>query len=162
MYNYEKKKLTNKFDDLIINGNDIIQSSVVVKKNLIKKVRYISEEKKLVTWEDYDLWLKISQITNKFTLINKCLGRYYISNDKKIKLKRFIANIKSFKQKYRSSIKKILIKYRLKEIWWVKYAHALNYYNEKNYSKAKQKLSLIKTNNKKNSYNIFYIKFKIF
>ena len=47
LYNYEKKKINNKFDDLIINGNDIIQSSVVVKKNLIKKVGYISEKKNL-------------------------------------------------------------------------------------------------------------------
>ena len=34
------------YDDLIINGNSIIQSSVVVKKDLIKKVGYISEKKK--------------------------------------------------------------------------------------------------------------------
>ena len=105
-YTIMKKKINNKFDDLIINGNDIIQSSVVVKKNLIKKVGYISEKKKLVTWEDYDLWLKISKITNKFSLINECLGKYYISNDKEIKHKRFITNIKNFKKKYNSSIKK--------------------------------------------------------
>ena len=52
-----------------------------------------------MTWEDYDLWLKISKITNKFSLINECLGKYYISNDKEIKHKRFITNIKNFKKK---------------------------------------------------------------
>ena len=101
LYDSFKNQFNSKFDELVINGNDIIQSSVVVKKNLIKKVGYISEEKNLVTWEDFDLWLKISKITNKFTRIEKCLGRYFISENKKEKHKRFLKNIKYFKKKYK-------------------------------------------------------------
>ena len=83
LYNYSKKKLDKKFDDLIVNGNDIIQSSVVVKKKFISKIGYISEKKTLISWEDFDAWLRISKKTNKFFLVNKCLGKYYISDDKK-------------------------------------------------------------------------------
>ena len=42
-YNHILKKPI--FDNLIINGNSIIQSSVVVKKSLIKRAGYLSEKK---------------------------------------------------------------------------------------------------------------------
>ena len=35
---YSQKNINIKFDDLIVNGNDIIQSSVVVKKKFISKI----------------------------------------------------------------------------------------------------------------------------
>ena len=40
LYNYSQKNINIKFDDLIVNGNDIIQSSVVVKKIYIKNWIY--------------------------------------------------------------------------------------------------------------------------
>ena len=39
LYESFKNNFQNKFDELIINGNDIIQSSVVIKKKFIKKSR---------------------------------------------------------------------------------------------------------------------------
>ena len=36
LYSYEKNKKKSKFEDLIVNGNDIIQSSVVLKKKIDK------------------------------------------------------------------------------------------------------------------------------
>ena len=98
LYDYKIKNQKIKFDDLILNGNNIIQSSVVVKKKILKKAKYFSSQKKLIAWEDFDLWLKIAKITNKFYLINKCLGSYYVSKDKNKKLKRFVKNIHEFKK----------------------------------------------------------------
>ena len=99
MYDSFKNQFNSKFDELVINGNDIIQSSVVVKKNLIKKLVIFLRKKNLVTWEDFDLWLKISKITNKFNYIEKCLGRYFISENKKEKHKRFFKKYKIFQKK---------------------------------------------------------------
>ena len=140
LYNSSKNRLKIKFDELIVNGNDIIQSSVVLRKNLIKKVGYISEKKNLVSWEDFDLWLKISQVTNKFNNIDKCLGKYFISENKKEKHKRFLNNIKHFKRKYKLSINKIMRKYNLDEIWWIHYARGLDDYNHGRYNEAKKSL----------------------
>lgn len=161
LYNNFKSQLKKKFDDLIINGNDIIQSSVVVKKKLIIKVGYISEDINLVTWEDFDLWLKISSITNKFNRINKCLGKYFISENKKEKHSRFINNIKNFIKKYQAPINKIMNKYNLNEIWWIQYAKGLDDYNRGKLNNAKKKLDKIKINNNRIKLNIAYIKFKI-
>ena len=64
-YLYDGKLKINKpiFDNLILYGNSIPQSNRSLKiYQLIKKVKLISEKKDLVTWEDFDLWIKISKI----------------------------------------------------------------------------------------------------
>ncbi len=162
LYNYSQKNINIKFDDLIVNGNDIIQSSVVVKKKFLSKIGYISEKKTIISWEDFDTWLRISKITNKFCLINKCLGKYHISDDKKKKHSRFISNIKHFKKKYKSSINQIMNKYNLKKIWWIEYALALESYNKKKYKIAKKKFNQLKIKDQRMNLNITFVKFKIF
>jgi glycosyltransferase involved in cell wall biosynthesis len=67
------------FDDLLIKGNQIFNSSVLVKKALIDKVGGLSEEPDLFAIEDYDLWLRISLLTNNFKYLNEVLGGYFVS-----------------------------------------------------------------------------------
>jgi len=70
--------------DLIMNGNNIINSSVVFKKSLIKNDnKLFDEDKRLVASEDYDAWIKISEITDKFFFINSELG-YYSTQEESI------------------------------------------------------------------------------
>ncbi len=66
------------YENLLNYGNALLNSSVVVKKEVIIKVGCISEEKDKVSWEDFDYWLRISKITNKFLYINEPLGYYWI------------------------------------------------------------------------------------
>src|ERR1019366_1373448 len=86
------------FSDLVINGNAICNSSVVVKKDLLIKIGGISEEKELVAVEDYDCWIRIAQIDKKFKYVNKCLGAYWIGNnmstasEKSFQVEQFVTN----------------------------------------------------------------------
>jgi len=66
------------FDDLLTYGNALLNSSVVVRKEILIKVGGISEDLDKISWEDYDCWLRISQITNKFLYINEALGFYWV------------------------------------------------------------------------------------
>lgn len=66
------------FQDLLVNGNTIPNSSVAVRKNLVEQVGYISEDRDFIAIEDYDLWLKISRVTNKFRDLGSSLGAYWI------------------------------------------------------------------------------------
>jgi glycosyltransferase involved in cell wall biosynthesis len=68
--------------DLLVNGNTISNSSVVVRKNIVKKVGRIDESKKMIAAEDYNLWLKIAETTDNFFYIPKILGSYLIGNEK--------------------------------------------------------------------------------
>ena len=52
-------------ENLCTKGNPIINSSVIVKKDILLKVDLISEDQSSLT-NDYHTWLKISLITNKF------------------------------------------------------------------------------------------------
>ena len=159
LYKYNRSLKEPVFDDLIVNGNSIIQSSVVVKKNLIKRAGYLSEKKNLVAWEDFDLWLKISKITERFYLIKKTMGYYYIPHNENNKLKRFINNIVQFKKVYKNEIKKIKFKNKINSIWWINYAEALMHYKNKNFDKSYFKIKDISTNSLKMNLNINLFKF---
>jgi glycosyltransferase involved in cell wall biosynthesis len=66
------------FVDLMMRGNPIANSSVVVRKELIDKVGGLGEDKSLVAVEDFDLWLKISRVTERFCYLSDSLGGYWL------------------------------------------------------------------------------------
>ena len=63
---------------MIEEGNAIGNSSVVVRKKILTKIGGISENENLVASEDYNTWLRIAEITDKFKYIKKRLGYYLI------------------------------------------------------------------------------------
>ena len=65
---------------VIAEGNAIGNSSVIVRKNMLDKIGGISENENLVASEDYNTWLRIAKITDKFKYIKKRLG-YYLVHD---------------------------------------------------------------------------------
>jgi glycosyltransferase involved in cell wall biosynthesis len=66
--------------DLLQNNNALANSSVVVRRRLIKQVGGLDEDRNLISVEDYDLWIRLSKITKKFKMIDKELGYYWISS----------------------------------------------------------------------------------
>ena len=67
------------FLDLLINGNCIPNSSVVVKRELLDDSALFSENQEIVTAEDYDLWLRLATKTERFIFISQSLGAYWIN-----------------------------------------------------------------------------------
>jgi glycosyltransferase involved in cell wall biosynthesis len=65
------------FEALLLNGNSIPCSSVVVRSDLFIKVGGFSEEPDLVSVEDFDCWLRISKISKRFIFISSVLGYYW-------------------------------------------------------------------------------------
>ena len=76
-----KKPILN---DLLIStitkGTQVSNSSVIVRKNILIKIGGLNENKILVGSDDYDTWLKISQITDQFLFVNKKLS-YVLFHD---------------------------------------------------------------------------------
>jgi glycosyltransferase involved in cell wall biosynthesis len=70
----------NAVKDLIINGG-IPNSSVVIKKAIIDKIGFITEDKSFIAVEDSDYWIRAAQVTNKFYYINKRLGAYWVGDN---------------------------------------------------------------------------------
>lgn len=63
-------------DDLITNGNGINTSSVVTKTELVRRVNGFSESRELIGIEDYDLWVRLAEVTDRFGLIESPMGYY--------------------------------------------------------------------------------------
>ncbi|HQS58855.1 MAG: glycosyltransferase [Gallionellales bacterium 35-53-114] len=64
--------------DLLVNGNAIATSSALVRKKLLDQIGGMDERKNLVAAEDYNCWLRISQITDNFKYIPEELGCYLL------------------------------------------------------------------------------------
>jgi glycosyltransferase involved in cell wall biosynthesis len=78
------------FRDLLIKGNTIATSSVVVRRSILTKTVGMKEEKEMIGIEDYNAWLRISQITDGFKHISENLGFYRIHNKNTSSSKNFL------------------------------------------------------------------------
>ena len=155
--NFFKKKVKTReltkpvFNDLLINGNALTQSSVVVSKNLLLKVDCYSEESNLVTSEDYHVWLKIAKYSDKFKKIPKTLGYYWQGLDNLTSPKKTIISIKRLQKIYEIEFKLLGLP------GWMHYSLARSFLFLKDYTKASQYASYSFHQNKS-----LYIKLKSF
>ena len=60
--------------DLLLRGNAISNSSVVVRKSRIMKIGGINECVEMIASEDYNTWLRIAQQTDQFVYVASILG----------------------------------------------------------------------------------------
>jgi glycosyltransferase involved in cell wall biosynthesis len=123
------------FKDLLLNGNVIANSSLVVKKEILKKIGPISEDSGFLAIEDYDAWLKIAGITEKFKLIPETLGYYWAGGGNTSSPQRTIDCLNNFEKNYGNKI------YQLngsKGAWWINYAKSKIYFKLGYYQKAFQ------------------------
>ena len=63
-------------DKLLFRGNCLSTSATIVRRDILNKVGGFSEDSTFTTAEDYELWLKISQITSRFIFLDEILGEY--------------------------------------------------------------------------------------
>ena len=67
--------------DLVANGNAVATSSVVVSRKAFLEIGMFSEDRDLIAIEDYDAWVRLSQITENFECIECLLGEYSLGAD---------------------------------------------------------------------------------
>lgn len=65
------------YEDLLVRGNAIPNSSVVFKRTIMDQIGFISEDNELKGVEDFDYWLKIAQLTDAFCYLPQVLGFYW-------------------------------------------------------------------------------------
>jgi len=63
--------------DLLLKGNVIFNSSVVVRKSLLQQIGGINESVEMIAAEDYNTWLCIAQLTEQFVYLPYKLGYYF-------------------------------------------------------------------------------------
>ena len=86
--------------DLIFNGPAFPTSSIIIEKKIFSEISNFDTGQDIITWEDYDAWIRLSKITNKFKKINKTLGYLWSGNENTLKPDKLINNIFFFKSRY--------------------------------------------------------------
>jgi len=123
--------------DLILNGNPIATSSVVVRKKRLTEVNFMSEAPQLIGIEDYNTWLRISNITEAFKLVPVELGVYRKHDNNNSLFKGIDLHVKAFAEflpRLSSRERKIL---NLNQM----YNYARFKYLDENYNDLKKELT---------------------
>lgn len=96
------------FDDLLTNGNAIVNSSVVVRASILRKVNGFSEEIDLFGSEDFDGWLRIAMFTENFARLEGVLGYYWDGGGNATSANTVLSNNLFLNHKYRIELKRLL------------------------------------------------------
>ena len=105
------------YEHLLLDGNCISTSAVVLRRGWLDRVGYFSENPRFITAEDYELWLKLAKEGAKFGFIDTVLGIYRIhdSNSSRLVLSNMQAVLDIFfvhKQSLDSKVKNSCLKRR--------------------------------------------------
>lgn len=65
--------------DLLLRGNPIATSSLVVRKKIMDRIQGFDERRDFVAAEDYDAWIRLAGVTEKFCFLPQSLGFYHLS-----------------------------------------------------------------------------------
>ena len=143
------------FDDLYSSGNHIPNSSIVVRRSILKLAGRICEDRECIFWEDYDFLLRIAKVTDRFYKIPLTLGYYSLDTDLSSSPEKNIANLESFVKKYVKSSDLITP-------WWVNYRKALSFIQLKQFQFALNELNAIRKSPVVRSIQIFLLKLSLF
>lgn len=128
------------FNDLIVNGWAINNSSVVVRRKLLNEINGLSEEQDLVAIEDFDAWLRISRLTEKFVRIPYTLGYYWLGGGNTSSPERTLKTLTAIDERYKQAIDERGLS---DSIYWSYYAKGRANYILGNYEIAKQFIRVV-------------------
>ena len=95
------------FDDLLLNGNGVCNVSSVVRKTVLDVIGGQSEERDLIGVEDYDTWLRIAKVTERFHRIPHTLGYYWSGGGNITSTDRSVRQLEALERRYASALEAI-------------------------------------------------------
>jgi glycosyltransferase involved in cell wall biosynthesis len=81
-------------------GNVLTNSSVVVRRAMLLDIGGLSEDPGLTSWEDYDCWLRLARVTEKFSRLTEPLGWYWTGGGNVSSPQRTIGNLERIRELY--------------------------------------------------------------
>lgn len=128
------------FENLLRNGNALTNSSVVVRKNLFNQFDGLIEDKDFVGIEDFQGWLALSRLTEKFKRIPATLGYYWAGGGNVSNPKRSLVGLGAFEKYYANEIGTLTNNMGLN---WLNYTKGRALYKVGSYEMAKKIFSEI-------------------
>jgi glycosyltransferase involved in cell wall biosynthesis len=112
-------------DDLLANGNGINNSSVVVRRDLMERIGGFTEDRSLIASEDYDAWVRVAKLTDRFVRIPQTLGYYWIGDGNISNPRRTISTHDALEARYASELAELR---KTRPVFWLSYAKARSNY----------------------------------
>lgn len=75
---YEPRKPI--FIDLLLRDSCMPNSSVCIRRTVVDQVGPLTEDRELIAVEDYDYWLRVSRLTERFVRVPQTLGYYWVGS----------------------------------------------------------------------------------
>ncbi len=88
------------FNDLLIHGNAMSNSSVVMRRTLLMEIDGFSEVPAQVGYEDFDAWLRAARLTERFVRVPATLGYYWRGGNNLLTPERLLRNLEDFRERY--------------------------------------------------------------
>lgn len=87
---------------LLYDGNCLSTSAIVVKKSALESVGGFDEDPRMVTAEDYELWLRLAKDGCRFALVGEILGEYRLhgGNQSKAVMRNFQAELTALQKHF--------------------------------------------------------------
>ena len=130
-YNIENNTLKT----LLLSGNPIVNSSVITKKSLLIKVGGIDETKEINRSVDFNTWLKIAAVTNRFKHLKKVLGENLI-HENNLSLQNMMPSTKSATEQFIHLLSKREKKQYQSRLFFIDFSHK---FHSKNYNEIEFK-----------------------
>ncbi len=67
------------FQHLLTDGNPVATSSVVVRRAILEQIGGFDERREIIAAEDYDAWIRMASLTDRFLFVRESLGYYLFS-----------------------------------------------------------------------------------
>ncbi|MEG0467814.1 MAG: glycosyltransferase [Mucinivorans sp.] len=130
------------FENLLQWGNCCPNSSVVLRRSIIEKVGLLSEDKSLVAIEDFDYWLRVSKVTERFYHINQVLGYYWIGETSISANERQVLRHISLYNKHIKSIENVQLKSEILALQAYRNARAYAAYRNNSLARKEYKIAV--------------------
>lgn len=121
------------YGDLLLGGNALTNSSVVVRRSLLAETGRLSEDPRLIAMEDYDLWLRLARITERFSRIPQALGYYWAGGGNTSNPVRVLNNIAAIQEQHAGDLSALAEGHN---VYWMKYAAGKAQYRLGRYAMA--------------------------
>lgn len=92
------------FEDLLFNGNGLPNSSVVVRKRLLDTMGPLIEDPEYVGIEDFEAWLRLARLTEKFVLLDGILGYYWLGGGNMTNPERTLRTAAAIEKHFKSEL----------------------------------------------------------
>jgi glycosyltransferase involved in cell wall biosynthesis len=120
--------------DLLVNANTLPTSSVVARASVLREAGQFSEDNALIAGEDYDLWLRLALLTDRFARLDGVLGTLNRATDNQSSAHRLLSIANEIEQRYFANLS--ADERARAHANWMDYTRGVSQFKQQNYRDA--------------------------